>query len=157
MVAKVWNEGECPVRVLCPLNVGGTLGFGSIEGFEVNVLWLRVTFPWHDDVGGSQEGSFSCPWKAHSTQKISPNAASCSTKLRHEVEARVGEFWNRPHEVDSKGPNLLPQLQPQLQKISQLGSWRIEVEVINYQSWGSSCALSWPQVCHVWNTLLFFS
>ena len=39
----------------------GTLGFGSIEGFEVNVLWLCVTFPWHDDVGGSQKGSFSCP------------------------------------------------------------------------------------------------
>lgn len=47
MVAKVFNESVRPVRVFCPLNVGGAFGFGSIN-IDIGVLlWFCVTFPWH--------------------------------------------------------------------------------------------------------------
>ena len=81
--------------------------------------WFCMTFPWHDGCGSQDE-----TWNSSESRvtlilvpnKFSPNAVSCSTELRHGVEAGVGEFWNWPHEVDSKSPNLLPQLWSQLQK-----------------------------------------
>jgi len=50
MVTKVCNQGVCPVRVFCPLNIRGTCMFGSIR---VNVLLqFCTTFLWmHHDVG----------------------------------------------------------------------------------------------------------
>jgi len=56
MVAKVCDQGVCPVRVFNPLNVGGAFGFRSIG---VNIL-LRfcTTLPYtgHDV---REEGGFS--------------------------------------------------------------------------------------------------
>jgi len=152
MVAKVHNEGECPVRVFCPLNVRGMFSFGTIT---VNVLlWFGMTFLWtcRHDVGVKRESSHAPKEGCYYLTKF--------CLMRQVVELSWGMELRQKQKLRFEIRLMSPISKAQLATTSTLTSTSHnfliqKLEISSWGlNWGSSWATSCPQVEGLWNTLM---
>jgi len=127
-----------PVRVFCPLNIGGVLAFG---GIRVNILlWFCATFPWtcSHDVG--VKGKFLMPQR---------KAVTTLTKF-HLMQWVVDLSWGKELRLESRFEIRLRSLISKAWLAATSTSHNFLIWKLEIVSWGSH----WGQVGGLSNTLM---